>query len=107
MSLNETWLKRVGHAEEKEKIEANRSKGHSALSEEMKQERAIRPLWEKHKWELQGVQSEEIVRNTVRVWESKKEKKKSRYFSFLKLHKKKINWWRSHEVFECYNHGEL
>ena len=25
----------------------------------------------------------------------------------LKLHTKKINWWSSHEVFECYNHGEL
>ena len=25
----------------------------------------------------------------------------------LKLHTKKINWWSSHGVFECYNHEEL
>ena len=25
----------------------------------------------------------------------------------LKLHKRKINWWISHGVFECYNHGEF
>ena len=37
--------------------------------------RAIRPFWEKHKWELQEVQSKEIERNTVRVWESEREKR--------------------------------
>ena len=25
----------------------------------------------------------------------------------FELYKRKINWWSSHEVFECYNHGEL
>ena len=25
----------------------------------------------------------------------------------LKLHTRKINWWNSHRVFDCYNHGEL
>ena len=25
----------------------------------------------------------------------------------LKLHTRKINWWSSHGVFECYNYGEL
>ena len=30
-----------------------------------------------------------------------------RHFSLLKLHMRKINWWSSHGVFECYNHGEL
>ena len=25
----------------------------------------------------------------------------------LMLHTMKINWWSSHGVFECYNHGEL
>ena len=30
-----------------------------------------------------------------------------RHFSLLKLHTRKINWWSSHGVFECYNHGEL
>ena len=34
-------------------------------------------------------------------------KEKGGIFSLLKLHIKKINWWSSHEVFECYNHGEL
>ena len=37
--------------------------------------RAIRPFWEKHKWELQKVQSKEIERNIVRVWESEIEKR--------------------------------
>ena len=30
-----------------------------------------------------------------------------RHFFLLKLQISKINWWSSHEVFECYNHGEL
>ena len=34
-------------------------------------------------------------------------KEKGGIFSLLKLHIKKINWWSSHKVFECYNHGEL
>ena len=34
-------------------------------------------------------------------------KKKRKHFSLLKLHLRKINWWSSHGVFECYNHGEL
>ena len=25
----------------------------------------------------------------------------------LKLHTRKINWWSSHRIFECYNYGEL
>ena len=47
---------------------------------------------------------EEIERNTVRVWVSEK---KMWHFSLLKLHTRKINWWSSHKVFECYNHEEL
>ena len=30
-----------------------------------------------------------------------------RHFSLLKLHTRKMKWWRSHGVFECYNHEEL
>ena len=82
----EVWLllmrsdpKRVVHIEEKEKKE---KKGHSASMcdrekhtwEKSWSKSAIRPLWEKHKWELQEVQSEKIEKNTVRVWESEKEK---------------------------------
>ena len=39
---------------------------------------------------------------SVREW-----KRKKRHFSLLKLYTRKINWWSSHRVFECYNHGEL
>ena len=39
---------------------------------------------------------------SVREW-----KRKMRHFSLLELHTRKINWRSSHEVFECYNHGEL
>ena len=39
---------------------------------------------------------------SVREW-----KRKRRHFYLLKLHTKKINWWSSHGVFWCYNHGEL
>ena len=87
---------------------------------EEKKAKAIRPcselkqkteshsaILQKHKWELQEVQSKEIGRNTVRVWESEKKKKKKRHFSLLKLHVRKINWWSSHRVFECYNHREF
>ena len=35
------------------------------------------------------------------------EKEKLDIFSLLKLHTRKINWWSSHGVFECYNYGEL
>ena len=35
------------------------------------------------------------------------EKEKGEIFSLLKLHTRKINWWSSHGVFKCYNHGEL
>ena len=48
--------------------------------------------------------NKEIERNTVRVREWKR---KRRYFSLLKLHTRKINWWSFYGVFECYNHGEL
>lgn len=48
---------------------------------------------------------EEIKWKIVRVWES--EKGKGNIFFLFKLHVKKINWWSSHEVFKCYNYGEL
>ena len=34
-------------------------------------------------------------------------KKKETFFSLLKIHTGKINWWSSHGVFGCYNHREL
>ena len=75
-------------------------------------QRAIRLFW----CEFQREQNTEkrasaggafrkIKRNTVRVWESEKWKK--RHFSLFKLHARNINWWNSHGVFGCYNHGEL
>ena len=30
-----------------------------------------------------------------------------RHFFLLKLHIRKINWWNSRRVFECYNHREF
>ena len=34
-------------------------------------------------------------------------KKKKETFFFVQVTPRKINWWNSHGVFECYNHGEL
>ena len=94
----------VRHAEEKRRKRKERRKGHSALSEKS-WNRELKHREQKHKWEIQEVQSEKIERNTMRVWESEKEKR--RHFSLLKLHTRKIIWWCSHEVFEFYNHEEL
>ena len=34
-------------------------------------------------------------------------KKKKETFFFAQVTHKKINWWSSHGIFGCYNHGEL
>ena len=119
--LWEVWLllmrsdhKCVVHAEEKEKKE-EKGKGHSVLWEELKQESYFRQFLcefqreqdiEKERASAWVVQSEWRDRKkhseSVREW-----KRKRRYFSLLKLHTRKINWWSSHAVFECYNHREL
>ena len=70
--------------------------------------RAFRPLSDKHKWELQLEEVQPMWRNREKHSESVREwKRKRRYFSLLKLHTRKINWWSSHAVFECYNHREF
>ena len=43
----------------------------------------------------------------VSEWARNTKERARRYFSLLKLHTKKINWWSSHWVFQCYNDGEL
>ena len=54
-------------------------------------------------WEVQSVwRDKEKHSKSVREW-----KRKRRLVSLLKLHTKNINWWSSHRVFECYNHGEF
>ena len=107
-SLNEKCCKACGTRWRKGK---ERSKGHSALCGELKQRAEAREPFghcERHKWELQleEVQSVWINREkhskSVREW-----KRKMRHFSLLKLHTRKINWWSSHGVYECYNLGEL
>ena len=112
MSLNETWLRRVGHAETT-KEEKKENRGHSALSGELKH-REFWPFCVSSRvskntkrysatWEVQSVwRDREKHSESVREW-----KRKRRHFSLLKLHTRKINWWSSHGVFECYNHGKL
>ena len=103
-SLDEKWCKACGTHWRKTK-EEKKAKAIRPCSELKQKTESHSAILEKHKWELQEVQSEEIERNTVRVWES--EKKKMRHFSLLKLHIRKINWWSSYGVFERYNHREL
>ena len=95
----------MGHAKI-EKAEKNENWGHSALSEELKQERAIRPFGvsSRESFSLRGAVRKDRQKHSesVREW-----KRKIRHFSLLKLDTRKINWWNSHEVFECYNHEEL
>ena len=95
------WLRRVSHAEtekkeKREKTEAFRPCGelkqtenHSAILVWVSERAKHRRDREKHS------ESERV------------KKRKKRHFFFLKLHVRKINWWSSHGVFECYNHGEL
>ena len=93
----------VRHAEEKRRKRKERRKGHSALSEKSwNRELKHREIFS----HLRYSPNENIERNAVRVWESEKEKKGD-IFSVLKLYTKKINWWSSLRVFECYNYGEL
>ena len=89
--------------------EEKKAKDIRPCSELKKKTESHSAILEKHRWELQEVQSEEIERNTVREtqWECERVKKKMRHFSLLKLHIRKINWWSSYGVFECYNHKEL
>ena len=49
-----------------------------------------------------GPKNREKHSESVREW-----KRKRRHFSLLKLHTRKINWWSSHGVFECYNYEDL
>ena len=68
-----------------------------APQSEQETQRDIQPFEMQSKWRDTEIHSE-----NVREW-----KRKSRHFSLLKLHLKKINWWSSLEVFKCYNHGDL
>ena len=94
--FNAKLSKSVRHAKEKRRKRKERPFGHECdwvrnkLEWGAEAKRAIKPLWEKHKWELYELQLEEIAKNTVQVWESEKEKMK--HFSLLKLHIRKINW---------------
>ena len=107
--------KRVGHAEEKEKKEA----------------KAIRPsVWELKQKQKAKAQRVSAIFVWVPEWASntkerastercspknrekhseceRVKKKKETFFSLLKIHTGKINWWSSHGVFGCYNHREL
>ena len=78
--FNAKLSKCVRHTEEKRRKRKERPFGHecdwvrNTLEWRAEAERAIRPLWEKHKWELQEVQSKEIEKKTIRVWKGEKEK---------------------------------
>ena len=67
--------------------------------------------WREKKEKKRELQLEEVQsgwRNREKHSESMSEwKRKRRHFSLLKLHTRKINWWSSHGVFGCYNHGKL
>ena len=76
-SFIEKWPRRVGHVEGKEK-KKKKAKAIRPCSELKQKTESHSAILEKHKWELQEVQSEEIERNTVRVWES--EKKNETFF---------------------------
>ena len=106
------WLRRVRHGEEKEKkeekairpcrVQKQETESHirpvCVSSRESKTQIDIQPFWK-----VQSVwRNREKHSESVREW-----KRKKRHFSLLKLHTRKINWWSSHGVFECYNHGEL
>ena len=64
--------------------------------------------WAKTQRYIQPFEVQSVWRDREKYSESVREwKRKKRHFSLLKLHTRKINWWSSHGVFECYNHGEL
>ena len=105
------WLRHVRHAKT-DKKEKKENKGHSALWAELKlraflghwlwvPERAKTQKRENFSWRC-SLKNREKHSESVREW-----KRKMRHFPLLKLHTRKINWWSSHGVFGCYNHGEL
>ena len=79
-SFIEKWPRRVGHVEGKEK-KKKKAKAIRPCSELKQKTESHSAILEKHKWELQEVQSEEIERNTVRVWESEKKKNETFFFT--------------------------
>ena len=88
---------------EKHTMKSWRKESHSAIfgvSSRVSKKHKRREL---QPFEVQSMWIDKEKRSeNVREW-----KRKMRHFSLLKLHTRKINWWSSHGVFECYNHGEL
>ena len=113
-SLNEKWCKAKQACLTCWRKRKERRKGHLALcgSWSKTESHSAILVWvpqkAKHNWELQLEEVQSVWRNREKHSESVREwKGKMRHFSLLKLHTRKINWRSSHEVFECYNHGEL
>ena len=86
--------------------------GHAEVKE--KAEETLRPFGLREKAKARWSHSA-IVRETQKgesfnrgaVQRDREKIQSERHFSLLKLHTKKINWWGSLRVFECYNYGEL
>ena len=117
--LMQKLSKCVRHAKEKRRKRKERPFGQCVwqretnLREELKHKVQFGHfcVWvpERAKHKKEGASAERCsLKNREKHSESVREwKRKMRHFSLLKLHTRKINWWSSHGVFECYNHGEL